>query len=163
MHDLFVLRITEMLTELDIHPERLIFEITEDVVLSDLGLASYRMNQLRDLGISFSLDDFGTGHSSFSYLRQLPVSELKIDRSFVQRFLYEPQDHAIVRTILSLADSLGLRVVAEGVETEQQYQQLMNLGCRFFQGFLFDHPQTNIQKPLLQRLHAVAGYGRSTV
>jgi diguanylate cyclase (GGDEF)-like protein/PAS domain S-box-containing protein len=163
MHDLFVLRITEMLTELDIHPERLIFEITEDVVLSDLGLASYRMNQLRDLGISFSLDDFGTGHSSFSYLRQLPVSELKIDRSFVHRFLYEPQDHAIVRTILSLADSLGLRVVAEGVETEQQYQQLMNLGCRFFQGFLFDHPQTNIQKPLVQRLHTVADYGRSIV
>jgi EAL domain-containing protein (putative c-di-GMP-specific phosphodiesterase class I) len=110
------------------------------------------MNQLKEIGVAFSLDDFGTGHSSFSYLRHLPVSEIKIDRSFVRHFLYEPQDHAIVRSIISLADSLALRVVAEGVETQCQYQQLAALGCRFFQGFLFDHPLTDAQSPLLMRL-----------
>lgn len=152
MHDDFVRRIGDRLSRLQIPGERLMFEITEDVILSDVSLAAYRMNQLKEVGVAFSLDDFGTGHSSLSYLRHLPVSEIKIDRSFVRHFLYEAQDHAIVQSIISLADSLALRVVAEGVETQCQYQRLAALGCRFFQGFLFDHPLTDAQSPLLMRL-----------
>ncbi|MFM9110224.1 MAG: EAL domain-containing protein, partial [Prochlorococcaceae cyanobacterium] len=129
---------------------------TEDVVLSDLELASHRMNQLRDLDVQFSLDDFGTGNSSFNFLRYLPVSELKVDRSFVRRFLYDQQDRAIVESILSLARSLELRVVAEGVETHLQHQELLAMGCSFFQGYLFDRPMTERQNPLPTRLASVA-------
>ena len=156
MDDNFVPRIIDKLNEMAISGDRLLFEITEDVVLSDLELASHRMNQLRDLDVQFSLDDFGTGNSSFNFLRYLPVSELKVDRSFVRRFLYDQQDRAIVESILSLARSLELRVVAEGVETHLQHQELLAMGCSFFQGYLFDRPMTERQNPLPTRLASVA-------
>lgn len=141
LHPDFPERVIEVLAETGVDGSRLLFEITEDTVLSDLDFAANRMHRLRDHAIEFSLDDFGTGYSSFTYLRHLPVSELKVDCSFVRRFLSDPQDAAIVRAILTLGLSMNLRVVAEGVETLEQRRSLIKEGCRHFQGFLFGRPE----------------------
>jgi EAL domain-containing protein (putative c-di-GMP-specific phosphodiesterase class I) len=100
------------------------------------------MNQLKAIGIGFSLDDFGTGYSSLSYLKRLPVEQLKIDRSFVQDLLDNPSDKAFIKTILALASSMDINVIAEGVETEAQQQCLAEMGCIQYQGFLFSRPGT---------------------
>jgi diguanylate cyclase (GGDEF)-like protein/PAS domain S-box-containing protein len=115
-------------------------ELTESLLLGDIQDASKKMGQLRDSGVRFALDDFGTGYSSLSYLRQLPLDELKIDQSFVRDVLTDPNDAAIARTIIALAHSLGLAVVAEGVETVGQREFLARQGCQSFQGFLFGMP-----------------------
>lgn len=148
----FIDTVLAFLDSTGVSGQHLVFEITEDSVLSDLVLAADRMNELIDHKIEFSLDDFGTGYSSFSYLRYLPVREVKIDRAFVRRFLHQSQDAAIVRAIIELGRSLGLRVVAEGVETEAQWRALQQEGCELFQGWLFDRPSPETRDPLLQRL-----------
>lgn len=150
----FVDQLLAQLHDSGVPGDRLRLEITEDSVLSDLAAAAERMRLLMESGISFSLDDFGTGYSSFSYLRYLPVVEVKIDQGFVRRFLQHPQDAAIVRAILELGRSLDLSVVAEGVETHAQWQALQQVGCRLFQGYLFDRPCLESRQPLLQRLAA---------
>jgi EAL domain-containing protein (putative c-di-GMP-specific phosphodiesterase class I) len=109
-------------------------------LLSDVEDAIRKMTKLRMIGVSFSLDDFGTGYSSLSYLKSLPLDQLKIDQSFVRDVLTNANDAAIVRTILALARSLDLVVVAEGVETEGQRQFLLDNGCWAFQGYLFGPP-----------------------
>jgi EAL domain-containing protein (putative c-di-GMP-specific phosphodiesterase class I) len=98
------------------------------------------MEQLRLIGCKFSLDDFGTGYSSLFYLKQLPFDHLKIDRSFVHDIAVNKKSKAIARSIVSLGRDLGLTVIAEGVETEQQRDCLLRIGCREFQGFLFSRP-----------------------
>lgn len=98
------------------------------------------MARLKGMGVKLALDDFGTGYSSLTYLRQLPLDLLKVDRSFIREIESNPSDRAIVETILSFAQSLGLSVVAEGVETERQMLLLRQLGCRAYQGFLFARP-----------------------
>ncbi|MFM2159406.1 MAG: hypothetical protein RLZZ124_1880, partial [Cyanobacteriota bacterium] len=140
LHPEFEARMLRRLEELEIDSTRLKLEITEATVLDDLGKAAQRMNSLREHGIEFSLDDFGTGYSSLSYLRQLPLAEVKIDKSYVREFLSNRSDAAVMRAVLSLCDSLGMGVVAEGVETEAQWRQLRADGCARFQGFLFSHP-----------------------
>jgi EAL domain-containing protein (putative c-di-GMP-specific phosphodiesterase class I) len=110
------------------------------MLLSDFEDVIIKMGELRSIGVNFALDDFGTGYSSLSYLKRLPLDQLKIDQSFVRDVLTDPNDAAIARTILSLARSLDLSVVAEGVETAGQRDFLLKIGCKSFQGYFFGRP-----------------------
>ncbi|HYK20356.1 MAG TPA: EAL domain-containing protein [Pyrinomonadaceae bacterium] len=132
-------RIKEALQLSKLSPHCLKLEITESVVMENAEAAALMFKQLRSLGVQLSIDDFGTGYSSLSYLHRFPLNYLKIDRSFVMR-LTTDNDNAIVRTISTLARNLGMEVIAEGIETEEQYQQLKMLGCEYGQGFLFSCP-----------------------
>jgi EAL domain-containing protein (putative c-di-GMP-specific phosphodiesterase class I) len=109
--------------------ELLIFEITENVVMKDLAGAREVMKKLDRLGVRLAIDDFGTGHSSLAYLKQFPVQEIKVDRTFVQGIVDSPVDSAIVRAVIDLANAMGISMVAEGVETEDQLAGLRMLGC----------------------------------
>jgi diguanylate cyclase (GGDEF)-like protein/PAS domain S-box-containing protein len=120
--------------------ELLIFEITESMVMDDLSGAREVMKKLSRLGVRLAIDDFGTGHSSLAYLRQFPVHEVKVDRAFVQGVADSPVDLAIVGAIIDLANAMGISVVAEGVETEDQVAGLKMLGCQVAQGFYFSQP-----------------------
>ena len=122
------------------NPAGLKIELTEAVVMSGELQALACMHSLKELGVKLSLDDFGTGYSSLSYLTRLPLDEIKIDRSFVRDVPSESGDLAIVHAILAMSRSLDLAVVAEGVETRQQFDMLANQGCVLFQGYLFGHP-----------------------
>jgi diguanylate cyclase (GGDEF)-like protein/PAS domain S-box-containing protein len=123
-------------------PQRLELEITEGALMTESSQTLATLNALRDLGVSVSLDDFGTGYSSMSYLKRLPLSTLKIDRSFVEGLPHQEESMAIVRAILSLAKSLGFSVTAEGVETPEQARSLKHMSCDMVQGYLFSKPVT---------------------
>jgi EAL domain-containing protein (putative c-di-GMP-specific phosphodiesterase class I) len=114
---------------------RLVLEITEGTLMADADRVATMLEELNELGVTISLDDFGTGYSSLVHLRRLPVSEIKIDRSFVMRMDVDDDDATIVRSIIDLGDALGLRVVAEGVETETAWRALAAMGCDFAQGW----------------------------
>jgi diguanylate cyclase (GGDEF)-like protein/PAS domain S-box-containing protein len=136
----FVAQVLTVIALTGANPRLLKLEITESMLLTDVEDIILKMTALKAQGISFSLDDFGTGYSSLSYLKRLPLDQLKIDRSFVRDVLTDPNDAAIVRTILALGHSLGLSVIAEGVETETQCAFLAGLECHAYQGFLFSRP-----------------------
>jgi EAL domain-containing protein (putative c-di-GMP-specific phosphodiesterase class I) len=123
-----------------INPMLLKLELTEGLLLHDIEDTIATMNALTKIGVRFSLDDFGTGYSSLQYLKRLPLDQLKIDRSFVQDIATDKNDKAIVNTIISMAASLNLNVIAEGVETEDQRQLLLDSGCNHYQGYLFSKP-----------------------
>jgi EAL domain-containing protein (putative c-di-GMP-specific phosphodiesterase class I) len=112
-------------------------ELTESMLLSDVEDIIGKMALLKACGVGFSLDDFGTGYSSLSYLQRLPIDQLKIDRSFVQDMLHTPHASTIVRSIVTLAHSMGLSIVAEGVENREQWSWLRQIGCTSLQGYLF--------------------------
>jgi EAL domain-containing protein (putative c-di-GMP-specific phosphodiesterase class I) len=115
-------------------------EITESVFSDNIEAAVGLLTQLRELGVQLSIDDFGTGYSSLSYLQRFPIDTLKIDRSFVTQMMENEENLAIVRTIVALAQNLGMDVVAEGVETEDQLKLLRKLECENGQGYLFSTP-----------------------
>ncbi|APX94914.1 hypothetical protein BWR19_05755 [Halomonas sp. 1513] len=136
----FVDDVIAIINETGIDPARLQLEVTETLLLEDIEQTVAKMNILRRLDISFALDDFGTGYSSLAYLKQLPLDVLKIDQSFVHNLPNDSDDVAIVQTIIALAHSLGLEVLAEGVETVEIQDFLMQEHCAVFQGYLFSRP-----------------------
>jgi len=135
-----VTTVTAILSRTGIDPRRVVLEITESVLL-DAEAIGHRLHELRALGVLLAIDDFGTGYSSLSYLTRLPVDIVKIDRSFVERLGGPPGDELLVRAVVQLAASLGLRSVGEGVETPGQLERLQSFGCDAAQGYLFGHPQ----------------------
>ena len=129
-----------LLRQSGVSSRQLGLEMTESSLISDMRTALEVLGSLRRLGVSLLMDDFGTGYSSLSYLHSFPIDVLKIDRSFVGRMTEGEQPLQIVRTIIELARVLGMDVVAEGIETREQYRLLREMGCRFGQGFLFARP-----------------------
>jgi diguanylate cyclase (GGDEF)-like protein/PAS domain S-box-containing protein len=136
----FVAQLQDVIRRHAVNPALLKLELTESLLLENIRETIATMNALKKIGIKFSLDDFGTGYSSLQYLKQLPLDQLKIDQSFVCDLASDSSDRAIVRTIIAMAHSLNLNVIAEGVETEQQKEILQNKGCTHFQGYLFSRP-----------------------
>ena len=136
----FVAVVHVVLESTGANPARLKLELTESVVLDDVADTIEKMKELKKLGVGFSMDDFGTGYSSLSYLRRLPLDQLKIDRSFIRDVETNSGDAVIVQTIIGMANSLGLGVIAEGVENEAQRKFLNRNGCPNFQGYLFSKP-----------------------
>ena len=152
-HD-FVTRVQQILSETGVPPGQLIFEITEGLLVDRLDQTIARMHALAELGIRISIDDFGTGYSSLSYLTRMPLYELKIDKSFIRDTPHDKNGTAIVQSILAMAGHLGLRVVAEGVETSSQAAYLAAHGNACMQGYLFHRPMP--LEALLEQLDAVA-------
>jgi diguanylate cyclase (GGDEF)-like protein/PAS domain S-box-containing protein len=132
--------VADVLAETGLPPHLLELEITESTIVTDADHAIRKLNQLAEMGIALSVDDFGTGYSSLYQLKNLPLTSLKIDRSFIRDIPDDPNDAAIAATIITMADRLGLRVVAEGVETPEQLNFLLLEGCHEVQGFLFSRP-----------------------
>jgi EAL domain-containing protein (putative c-di-GMP-specific phosphodiesterase class I) len=136
----FVATVAAVLAKTGANPNRLKLELTESMLVDDMESIIAKMNQLKAQGVGFSLDDFGTGYSSLSYLKRLPLDQLKIDQSFVRDVLTDPSDAAIARTVVALGHSMGLRIIAEGVESAGQYDFLAAAGCDAFQGYYFSKP-----------------------
>lgn len=136
----FVRQLQALLARSEAPPHRLKLELTESLLLKNADQVIGKMFELKALGLNFSLDDFGTGYSSLSYLKRLPLDQLKIDQSFVRDVLSDPNDAAIARTVVSLGHSLGLAVIAEGVETEAQRDFLAASGCHLYQGYFYSRP-----------------------
>ena len=136
----FLTELDACLRETGLQPEQLVLEITETALMENPVTVAKVLHQIRERGVKIHLDDFGIGYSALGYLRRFPIDRLKIDRSFTQAIPGRPEDEAIILAILSLATSLGMEVVAEGVENEAQWLHLMGLHCAFGQGFYFSRP-----------------------
>ena len=132
--------IARALTVSGVEASKLVLEITETSVMSDAEYSMHVLNRLSSMGVTLAMDDFGTGYSSLSYLKRLPVDEVKIDKSFVLNMQQDENDAVIVRSIIDLARNLGLRVVAEGVETMSTWEALRDMGCDFAQGYVISRP-----------------------
>jgi len=138
----FVAQVKAAIDRSGAHPNRLKIELTESVVLDDVEDTAAKMRELKKMGILFSMDDFGTGYSSLAYLTRLPLNQLKIDQSFVHNISIKDSDAVIVQTIIGMANSLEMEVIAEGVETEAQHAFLKHAGCKLYQGYLFGRPMS---------------------
>ena len=136
----FVSQVKSAIQRHAIKPRLLKLELTESLLLHNINDTITKMNAIKNLGVQFSLDDFGTGYSSLQYLKKLPFNELKIDQSFVRDLAIDSNDKAIVITIITMAKSLNMNVIAEGVEAANQLQFLINEGCMHYQGYLFGRP-----------------------
>ena len=130
----------QTLEETGANPASLKLELTESMVLNDISDSIRKMQELKKIGVSIAIDDFGTAYSSLSYLTQLPLDQLKIDQSFIRNIGVKPSDAIIVKTIIDMASNLDMAVIAEGVETEAQREFLQGAGCRAYQGYLFGKP-----------------------
>lgn len=136
----FIALLAKILDETSLQPQHLELELTEGILMTDAKVAIGILANLTNMGISTAIDDFGTGYSSFSYLRDLPVNKVKIDKSFVDNVTTNEKDAAVCKGMINLAHELGLRVVAEGVETKEQFEYLKAQGCELFQGYYFAKP-----------------------
>jgi len=136
----FVEQVLAVLAQTGADPKMLKLELTESLLVSDVEKTIAKMLTLKAHGVGFSLDDFGTGYSSLAYLKRLPLDQLKIDQSFVRDILIDANDAAIAKMVVALAQSMGLIVIAEGVELEAQRDFLARLGCYAYQGYLFSRP-----------------------
>jgi EAL domain-containing protein (putative c-di-GMP-specific phosphodiesterase class I) len=136
----FVEQVVAVVERFCVPPGRLKLELTESLLLEDAEAIIHKMTALKARGIGFSLDDFGTGYSSLSYLKRLPLDQLKIDQSFVRDILTDSNDAAIARTVIALGRSLGLEVIAEGVESQAQRDYLHSIECNAYQGYWFSRP-----------------------
>lgn len=132
--------VSDALEIFNVDPARLNLEVTEKIMIADQEIMLAQLARLRDIGVKISIDDFGTGFSSLAYFRDLPVDEIKIDQSFVQRMLESEKDYAIVKAVIDLAHNFSLKVVAEGVETIAIADQLAKMRCDILQGYVFDKP-----------------------
>jgi EAL domain-containing protein (putative c-di-GMP-specific phosphodiesterase class I) len=132
--------VREAIRSSDVDPSTISLEITESALMDDFETSARAMHALRELGVRLAVDDFGTGYSSLAYLKQLPVDSLKIDRSFIAGLPGDQHDRSITEAIITLGKSLGLTIVAEGVETVEQWIALDELGCTVGQGFLWSPP-----------------------
>jgi diguanylate cyclase (GGDEF)-like protein len=141
-HPYFVEQVKDAIEQTGIRPSQLKLELTESFILKDMQDAIEKMQELRGIGIRFAMDDFGTGYSSLSHLKCLPLEQLKIDQSFVRDIARDKNSRVMVRTIISIASNFGLEVVAEGVETDDQFAFLRQYGCNKFQGYLFSKAVT---------------------
>ena len=146
--------VAEVLQRTGFNPTSLKLELTESVMMRDVERTTQRLHELKALSIQLVIDDFGTGYSSLAYLRQFPITVLKIDRTFVNRLGTDPQDDAIVRSIVTLSRDLGMEVVAEGIETPAQLETLRALGCDYGQGYYFSRPLPSAQAEELVTLEA---------
>ena len=136
----FVDQVRAVLDRTGARAQHLKLELTESMLVAHIEGVIAKMDALKAVGVGFSLDDFGTGYSSLSHLKLLPLDQLKIDQGFVRDILTDPNDAAIAKMVIALGDSLGLAVMAEGVETEAQRQFLAHHGCHAYQGYLFSRP-----------------------
>jgi len=136
----FAIKLEQLLLETGTDPKNLTLEFTENVLIDNFAETIKKITTLKQLGIRFSIDDFGTGYSSLSYLKLLPIDEIKIDRSFIIDVLTDLDDKNLVKTIINMAKNLDLEVVAEGVETKEQFNILSEFGCNIFQGYYFSKP-----------------------
>lgn len=152
----FIDQVMNILSETGADPQYLKLELTESMLAENMEDMIIKMNTLKNMGVGFSMDDFGTGYSSLAYLKRLPLSQLKIDRSFVRDVLVDSNDASIVRTIIALGQGLGLKVIAEGVETREQQSFLAQHGCLAYQGYLFGLPEP------LQQFEQSFNLGRSS-
>jgi EAL domain-containing protein (putative c-di-GMP-specific phosphodiesterase class I) len=139
------LRVAQILNETKLDPRLLELELTENILMHDIDQVIVQLQQLSDLGVAISIDDFGTGFSSLSYVKRLPVDRLKIDQSFIRNVVSDPSDRAIVAAIVNLAHSLRMEVVAEGVETVEQLEYVRGAGCDAVQGYYCGRPMAAAQ------------------
>jgi EAL domain-containing protein (putative c-di-GMP-specific phosphodiesterase class I) len=146
----------------DVPPEAIVLEVTETAVLEDPAVSARLLHRLRDAGLRVSIDDFGTGHSSFSYLQQLPATELKIDKTFIADMAHGARPLKLVRSLIDFARNLDMEVVAEGVEDRETLEQLRELGCDRAQGYYIGHPMPAAEfierhRPVDETVDATAG------
>lgn len=141
LNEAFIQTVTEIIDEIKCDVKHIVFEVTESVALKDINLSIERLYALRSLGIRIAIDDFGTGYSSLSYIKDLPIDFIKIDKSFVQTLHSSTKNQLLAQSIISIGHSFGLILVAEGVETEEQHQFLIDNGCDRIQGYLISKPK----------------------
>jgi EAL domain-containing protein (putative c-di-GMP-specific phosphodiesterase class I) len=147
LHPLHCTRVEAAIRECELPPAALCLELTESILVADARAAVDVLKTLERIGVALALDDFGTGYSSLNYLKRFPVSVVKIDRTFIADLAEDPVDEAIVVAVIDLAHTLGLKVVAEGVETPDQRDHVISLGCDHIQGFLYSPPVPSAEIP----------------
>jgi EAL domain-containing protein (putative c-di-GMP-specific phosphodiesterase class I) len=159
----FVSTVRKILEQTGIAPGNLVLEITETAFIEDFDDSLEKLAQIRRLGVKVAVDDFGTGYASLKYLKQLPTDSIKIDRLFIQELPESHNDIAIISSLITLTDKLGLELVAEGIETEPQKRHLMEAGIRYAQGFLLSRPLPESELRAYCQAHAMLTQPKSRI